>query len=230
MLTHGYRRTLYINKPIFIYHFERVKVLTPQEFVAKIKQDFPNLKEIIVGYDFEFGYKKSGNVEILKTIFDGRVTMIEEIEMDNISVHSRTIKEYLRNGNLTMANRLLGRSYEMQGVVVKGQGIGSRELVSTINISVQNYLLPKEGVYATRIFVNGAWYKSISFIGHRASTDNAFAIETHIIDRLIELKSRRVTLRWLDFIRSSKKFDTLEELKSQILKDIKKAKEIHQIL
>jgi len=227
MLTRGYRRSFYIDKPIFIYHFDRICFLTPQEFVDMLKRDFPQLKTIVVGYDFEFGYKKSGNISVLEEIFDGEVLVVSEVLLNNISIHSRTIKSYLQEGNVLMANRLFGRAYEMMGCVIKGQGIGSKELVSTINIVTENYLLPKEGVYATRIFVNECWYDSISFIGHRASTDNAFAIETHILDHSIELRTKHIKIQWIDFIRENQKFDDLEELKAQILTDMKQAKKIH---
>jgi len=227
MLTRGYRRSFYINKPIFIYHFEHICFLRPQEFVGMLKRDFPKLNTIIVGYDFEFGYKKSGNVKVLEEIFKGEVFVVKEVLLNNISIHSRTIKSYLQEGNVVMANRLLGRAYEMMGCVIKGQGIGSKELVSTINMVTENYLMPKEGVYASRIFVNDCWYDSISFIGHRASTDNSFAIETNIIGKSIELKSKHITLQWLEFIRPNEKFNDLKTLKAQILKDIEQAKKIH---
>jgi len=227
VLTRGYRRSLYIDKPLFIYHFEKISLLSPQAFVEMLQNDFPSLERIIVGYDFEFGYQKSGNVEVLQELFDGEVVMVGEIMVDNISVHSRIIKEFLQEGNLIMANRLLGRNYETIGNVIKGQGIGTKQLVSTINMTTQHYLLPKNGVYASRIYVNGAWYNSISFIGHRTSTDNAFAIETHIIDRAIELHSPHVTLQWLAFIRENQTFDDLALLKAQILQDIQDAKKIH---
>lgn len=226
-LTHGYRRSHYINKPLFIYHFEKVRALTPVDFLKMLMLDFPHLKQIIVGYDFEFGYQKSGNAKVLQEIFDGEVIVIEEVMLNNISIHSRTIKELLKEGQIHQANHLLGRYYEMDGKIIKGQGLGTKKLVSTINMKVCNYQLPKEGVYASRIFVNSAWYDSISFIGHRASTDNTFAIETHIIDKEIELHSAHATLAWIEYIRPNQTFDTLDALKVQIISDIQQAKKIH---
>jgi len=226
-LTHGYRRSLYINKPIFIYHFETLSSLTPKAFIAMICQDFPQLQKIVVGYDFAFGYQKKGNIQTLQEIFEGEVVVVEEVMFNTVSIHSRTIKKYIQNGNIAMANTLFGRAYEMIGKVIQGQGIGSKALVSTINISVEEYLLPQDGVYASRILVDGVWYNSISFIGHRTSTDDAFAIETHILQKSIELKNHDIKLQWIGFIRENQKFEDLKELKAQILIDIQQAQKIH---
>ena len=120
-----------------------------------------------------------------------------------------------------MANRLLGRHYRMDGEVIRGQGIGGEKLVPTLNLKVRNYQLPKEGVYATRTLVNGQWLKSVSFLGHRVTTDGSFAVETHILER--RLPSTLSGELWMDFhafIRPNQKFETLESLKLQILEDI----------
>ena len=225
-ITAGYRRGDFVDIPIYFYHFRTISNLNPSQFIDKLIEDFPNLKDIIVGYDFEFGYKKSGNISHLRDIFKGKVTVIEEIFYNNISLHSRVIRKSIKDGNIELANGMLGRYYECKGKIIKGQGIGSKELVSTINIETNNYTLPKDGVYATEILINNIWYKSISFIGNRTSTDNNFAIETHIIDTDIILNSYYATIKWLKFIRDNKKFDNLIELKVQIEEDIRVVKTI----
>jgi len=227
-LTRGYRRSFYIDKPLFIYHFDRLSLQTPQEFIAMLKEDFPKLKRIVVGYDFTFGHNKSGNAQTLKKIFEGEVVLIKEMKCEGVSIHSSAIKSFICEGQIDRANKLLGRPYEMMGCAIKGQGIGTKALVSTINIVAMDYHNPKEGVYATRTLVNGVWYDSISFIGHRVSSDHAFAIETHIIDKTIALKNPRITLQWLKFIRPNQAFEDLTKLKLQILKDIEIAKKIHR--
>jgi len=227
-LTRGYRRSFYINKPLFVYHFDRLSSQTPQEFMAMLKEDFPKLKRIVVGYDFEFGHNKSGNAQTLKKIFEGEVLLVKEMKCEGVSIHSSTIKSFICEGHIDRANKLLGRPYEMMGYAIKGQGIGTKALVSTINIVTLDYHNPKEGVYATRTLVDGVWHESISFIGHRVSSDNAFAIETHIIDKTIALKNPRIALQWLKFIRSNQTFEDLTKLKLQILEDIEIAKKIHR--
>ncbi len=223
-LTPGYKRSLYTDKMCCFYFFDVIKTLSPEDFVAKLKYDFPELERIVVGYDFAFGKNKAGTAKTLKKFFDKEVVVVREISLDGISVHSRTIKAYLREGNIEMANRLLGRYYTIDGRVITGQGLGKQALVPTINLYVDHYQLPLEGVYATRSKINGRWYDSVSFLGHRVSTDGSYAVETHIIGEILEDVDEVVTLEFRAFLRKNKKFDTLEMLKVQIEADIENAK------
>jgi riboflavin kinase/FMN adenylyltransferase len=224
-LTPGYKRTLYTDRPCFFYHFDKIKALSPKAFVAKLKEDFPALRKIVVGYDFAFGKGKAGDAMHLGELFDGEVCVIKEVSLEGISVHSRTIKSYLRHGNVAMANRLLGRCYRMDGEVIKGQGLGREKLVPTLNLKVDHYQLPLEGVYATRTKLEEQWYDSVSFLGHRVTTDGSYAVETHIIGREVGEVTGTVWLEFRAFVRENRKFDTLEALKKQIAEDIAKARE-----
>lgn len=220
-LTPGWKRSLYVKKPCFFYHFDKIRILTPETFVAALQEDLPKLEKIVVGYDFAFGKEKAGNAAVLQRLFQGEVQIVEEVKSDGISVHSRTIRQYLEEGKVEMANRLLGRTYRIDGTVESGQGLGSKVLVPTVNLNVRQYALPKEGVYGTRTLIDGEWKESISFLGHRVTTDGSFAVETHILDEIINVKSgSEVWLAFHTFIRENKKFDTLEALKKQIEKDI----------
>jgi len=223
-LTPGYKRTFYTDKPCYFYHFDKIHTLSPEGFVAKIEEDFPVLEKIVVGYDFSFGKRKSGNGDMLASLFRGEVEIVPEVSYQDVPVHSRTIKQYLREGNIRMVNRLLGRDYCIDGEIIRGQGLGKRALVPTLNLKIRNYQLPKEGVYATRTFVNGEWLQSVSFLGHRVTTDGSFAVETHILDR--ELSRTLLGEVWVEFqafIRTNQRFENLKRLKSQILKDISMA-------
>lgn len=223
-LTPGYKRSFFTNKICCFYHFDVIKLLTPEAFVQKLKDDFPRLEKIIVGYDFTFGKVKAGDTNTLKALFDGEVCIVDEVIVEGISVHSRTIKGYLKEGNIEMANSLLGREYSVEGEVIKGQGLGKKELFPTLNLQIEGYELPLEGVYATRTLINGKWYSSVSFLGHRVTTDNTYAVETHILDEdLVEIKGK-VCLGFVAFLRKNQKFDSLNTLRNQIEKDIMKAK------
>ena len=226
-LTPGWKRSIYTGKPTFFYLFEKVKNLTPKEFIEKLQSDFPSLEQIVVGYDFEYGKNRSGNINTLKSDFKGKVIVVDEVKIDGISVHSRVIRKLLENSNLDLANRLLGRNYAIDGALIKGQGVGSKELVPTINLQTINYTLPK-GVFATNTIIEGKRYKSVSFIGHRLSTDSSFAVETHIIENFNDSFNRYKPI-WIEFkkfIRENGKFDSLKGLKEQILMDISKAKSV----
>ena len=223
-LTPGYKRALCVEQACFFYHFELIKSLRAKEFVEKLKEDFPQLEKIVVGYDFGFGYKKEGNTKLLKELFEGKVVIVEEVKSEDISVHSRTIKAEIAKGNIALVNQLLNRSYAIEGKVVSGQGLGKKELVATLNLNVYDYALPKEGVYATRTQVNDEWLDSVSFIGFRVTTDGSFAIETHVIEQDIGEIKGKVYLEFVAFLRENKKFDGLRALKKQIDLDIIHAK------
>jgi len=226
-LTPGYKRALYTSKPCYFYYLNKVKDLSPEGFVKTLNRDFPKLQKIVVGYDFHFGKEKAGNAEILATLFQNDVEIINEVKIEGVSIHSRTIKGYLKEGNIAMANTLLGRNYEIDGEVVSGQGLGKKELVPTLNLQVEEYQLPKEGVYATRTKISDTWYDSVSFFGHRVSTDGSYAVETHIIDRSLASIDGRVWVAFVSRLRDNKKFDSLAALKTQIAEDIDNARASH---
>ena len=225
-LTPGYKRSHFTSKVCCFYHFDVIKSLDPEAFVNMLKEDFPALETIVVGYDFHFGKNKAGNAQALRDLCDKEVIVVEEVSIENIPVHSRTIKTYLREGNIAMANKLLGREYSISGEVISGQGLGKNKLVATINLDVKSYQLPLEGVYATRTLIDDEWLDSVSFLGHRVSTDGSFAVETHILDKEIAEVYGQIELAFVSFIRKNKKFDSLDALKQQIKEDIDAAKKI----
>ena len=225
-LTPGYKRANFTQKICCFYHFDVVKGLTPEAFVQKLKTDFPQLDTIVVGYDFAFGKNKAGTAQTLGVLFDGKVEVVNEVCADGVSVHSRTIKSYLQEGNIVMANKLLGRSYAIEGLIVSGQGLGKKELVPTLNLKVEAYQLPLEGVYATRTYIKGEWLDSVSFLGHRVTTDGSFAVESYVLDRELDVVQGRVALQFVAFVRANQKFESLDALKQQIAIDIQKAKEV----
>jgi len=225
-LTPGYKRSHYVNQACFFYHFDNIKSLSAKKFVEKLEEEFPKLETIVVGYDFEFGYKKEGNSTLLKELFDGKVTVVNEVKLKEISVHSRTIKRYIAEGNIKLVNQLLNRSYMIYGKIISGQGLGKKELVATLNLNVHDYDLPKEGVYATRTKIRDEWFESVSFLGHRVTTDGSYAIETHILDRDIGMVVGNAWIEFVDFIRDNKKFNGLKALKVQIEEDIKEVKHL----
>lgn len=222
-LTPNSKRCEQIEKGCFFYVFADIKSLTPLEFVARLSSDFPNLEKIVVGYDFCFGKDKAGDTTTLIKLFDGHVEIVQEIELDGIPVHSRTIKQLLIAGDIQKANSLLGRAYTIEGKHVKGQGIGSKELVPTINIEVDGYQLPKNGVYATETYVDGLWGKSVTFLGIRETLSAGYSIETHLINTEVGNLVNDVKIRFLSRIRDNQKFDSIDALKKQIKSDIKES-------
>ena len=225
-LTPGKERCRYVQYPCIFFELSQIKELDAAGFLALLKKRFPNLKKIVVGYDFAFGKDRRYSIADLRKWFDGEVEVVDEVKVDGIAVHSRVIKELIQNGEIEKANRLLGRPYCIEGVVVPGQGIAKKELLPTLNLVVSNFLLPKEGVYATETIIDGKRYSSVTFIGKRVTTDGRFALETHLIDTELAHTPENIEICFKAYLRQNRKFDSLQELKLQIQKDIERARKI----
>jgi riboflavin kinase/FMN adenylyltransferase len=218
-------RQEYSIYPIYYYVLENIRHLEGTEFINLIKEEFPNLKRIVVGFDFCFGKNRKYCVNELKNLFYGEVEIIDEISLDNTPVHSRHIREYIKDGDLQTANKFLGKEYKIYGTQIKGQGLGSKSFVPTINLTCEDFLLPSNGVYITKTILNDNEYNSISFLGHRTTTDGEFAIETHILDKNIVNNDYTIQIKFFKKIRDNKKFEKFELLKEQIQEDIKEVKD-----
>lgn len=217
-------RQEYSIYPIYYYVLDSIKHLEGDEFIRLLKEEFPNLKKIVVGFDFCFGKNRKYCTEKLKELFDGIVIVIDEIKLENIAVHSRIIRDYIKDGDIKMANKLLGKEYKIYGQQITGQGLGAKSFVPTINLKVDEFLLPNEGVYITKTILDDLEFNSISFLGHRVTTDGSYAVETHIIDKDIKNNNHTTQIKFCEKLRDNQKFDSFEELKNQILDDIKYAK------
>ncbi|WP_072682506.1 bifunctional riboflavin kinase/FAD synthetase [Arcobacter sp. LA11] len=217
-------RQEYTNYPIYYYVLEDIKHLTGEEFIHLLKEEFPSLEKIVVGFDFCFGKNRKNCIPELNSLFDGEVIVVKEVKNNEIAVHSRVIREYLKIGDIKTANELLNRKYKIFGKQIKGQGLGSKSFVPTINIKVTDFILPNEGVYATRTIINEKKYNSVTFLGHRITTDGSFAVETHILEEDIKNMYNLVQIIFIEKIRENQKFEKFEDLKVQIIKDIDQAK------
>ncbi|XPV70637.1 MAG: bifunctional riboflavin kinase/FAD synthetase [Halarcobacter sp.] len=217
-------RQEYTKYPIYYYILDNIKHLSGEEFITLLLEEFPNLEKIVVGFDFCFGKNRKNCIPELKRLFNKEVIIIDEVRVDNIAIHSRIIRNYLKSGDIKTANKLLNKEYKIFGRQIKGQGLGSKSFVPTINLKVDDFLLPNEGVYITKTIINEIEYKSVTFLGHRVTTDGSYAVETHILDEVIKNMHSCVQIKFLDKIRENKKFDSFENLKNQINEDLSIAK------
>ena len=220
-LTPKTNRAKYTYFPLYYYDLELIKHLSSKEFMKLLKEEFSNLKTIVVGFDFRFGVNASGNINTLKELFDGNVIIVDEFSYDKIPVHSRVIRDMISTGDIINANKLLGKNYIIDGLHIKGQGIGAKQFVATINIEVRDFMYPSAGIYITYSYINTTKYQSVTFIGHRVTTDGKFAIETHILNTDIKDVNSKVKIEFLSKLRDNKKFEIYDDLKAQILMDIK---------
>lgn len=215
-----------IPKPSYKLPFKDIHSWDGGKFADFLKEKLPNLKKIVVGYDFRFGKNKSYGADDLKNLFDIEVVIVPEVKIDNIPLHSSIIRELIGFGDINLANKLLGRYYHLDGVVISGQNIGSSDLYPTINIKTRFFVLPGNGVYASLTHIGSGIFPSVSFVGNRLSTDRNFSIETHILDKNIQMNEKNIQIDFIQKIRDNRHFEHLTELKKQISMDIEKAREI----
>lgn len=220
-LTPKKEREHFSKYPILYLELDEIRHLNGEEFIAFLKDRFPKLRKIVVGYDFHFGKDRRYSFNDLRELFDSEVLVVDEVTLHGDSVHSHKIRAKLQIGDIAGANAFLGHNYTIKGTLVSGQGIGKKELVATINLEAKEYLMPKEGVYVTltRIDDEEHFHPSVSFVGHRVTTDGSFALESHILDGEV-ICNEKATISFVSFIRENMKFDSLEELKKAIHKDI----------
>ncbi len=218
-------RQEYTSFPVYYYLLENIKHLDGESFIKLLNEEFPNLKKIVVGFDFYFGKNRKYSAKNIFEFFKGEVIIVDEICNNNIAVHSRYIREFIKKGNIKQANCFLGKEYKIVGSQIKGQGLGKTDFVPTINILVEDFLLPNEGVYITKTILKGKEFNSITFLGHRVTTDGTYAIETHILNKNIKEFRGKVEIKFYDKLRENEKFNSFQELKDKINKDIVQAKE-----
>ncbi len=225
-LTPKVNRASYTSFPLYYYPLQDIKHLNGTEFITLLMEEYPNLKRIVVGFDFKFGTKASYGIADLKKLFLGEVIVVDKFLYKDVAVHSRVIRDFLSLGDIQKANIFLDKRYIITGIHIKGQGLGSKQFVPTINIDCKDFLVPQAGIYATNTIVNSIKYISVTFIGHRVSTDGEYAIETHIIDQDIDEINSNIKIEFIRKIRDNEKFENLQNLKNQILEDINIRKSI----
>ncbi len=220
-LTPKQERENFSHYPILYLELDEIRHLDGDAFIALLKSKFPKLQKIVVGYDFHFGKDRKYSFDDLDNLFSGEVKVVEEVTLDGDSIHSHKIRAKVKIGDIKGANDFLGHNYTIMGALVAGQGIGKKELVATINIEATGFLTPKEGVYVTltRIDDEEHYHPSVSFVGHRVTTDGSFAIESHILDGEV-ICNKKARISFVSFIRDNKKFDSIAELKKAIKSDI----------
>jgi len=206
-----------------------LSLLTPHQFAHDVLKKRLQVCEVHEGYNFHFGHKAQGTVEMLAAFgrelgFD--VKEYPEMRLRGEPVSSSHIRKLMREGRVSRARHLLGRPFAILSTPGRGRGYGSKYTVPTINLSRYDEMVPRDGVYITRTRVGGEWFDSVTNVGNRPTFgDELFAIETHLLNfHPIELKPEtEVELSFLQRLRDEIKFPSVEALKDQIGRDVKKA-------
>ena len=211
--------------------FESIMNLSAREFVSEVLLKELGAGAVCCGYNYYFGCGAKADSKELSTLcaeFGIACEVAEKIEYDGAPVSSTRIREALQNGDIELANRMLGREFSYDFVVVSGDRRGRLIGAPTINQHFPDgFIVPKFGVYVSAVCVNGELHPAVTNIGRRPSfTCDDLRSETCIMDFSGDLYGKNVEVKLIKYIRPERAFNSLEELGSQIAVDAKTAKEV----
>jgi riboflavin kinase/FMN adenylyltransferase len=213
-----------------------LSLMTPRQFAERILKKKLHAREVHEGYNFRFGHKAAGDVNLLSQLgqemgFDVKVYPEQKLRGEPVS--SSHIRKLIREGRVSRARHLLARPFGILGTPGRGRGLGSKYTVPTINLARYEELVPKDGVYITLTRVGSERFDSITNVGNRPTFGKeSFAIETHLLNfHPIELTPEsEVEICFLDRVRDEIKFPSVEPLREQIARDVKKARRYFHLL
>lgn len=208
--------------------------LTAQEFIEDLLIQKIGMKAIVVGEDYSFGKNREGNLDLLRTFaaqMNFEVIVANWIKMSrNIPnrISSTRVRELVMAGQMEEAHKMLGRFYQIRGVVVTGRDRGGKLLgIPTANINLHDELCPKTGIYAVTVEWHDRQHKGVANIGYSPTfDDHEFTVEVHILDFNKDIYNEKIRVNFIQRIRNEKKFSDISELIDQIHKDIAAAREI----
>lgn len=207
--------------------------MTAKAFVEDLLVKRIGMKTIVVGKDYTFGKNREGNLDLLRTYandLDFEVIVMDWIQPskwpDRIS--STRIRELVMDGEVSEAQKMLGRNYQIRGTVATGRDRGGRLLgFSTANINLQDELCPKTGVYAVTVECLGKKYIGVANIGYSPTfEDQVFTAEVHILDFNENIYGQTIRVNFIQRLRDERKFSDISELSEQIKKDVDQTREI----
>tara|TARA_Y100000591_G_scaffold30828_1_gene22926 strand:- start:165 stop:1061 length:897 start_codon:yes stop_codon:yes gene_type:complete len=208
-------------------NFDQFNKISSEDF-SKFLDENLGIKKIVIGKDFKFGNNRSGDVNFLIDYFgENNVYLLDDFLINNEKVSSTKLRYYLSTGEIDKANNLLGRDFTLSGNVIQGKQLGRELGFPTANLLLdEDVFLPTFGVYYGVIEVDTKKFNCIINIGLNPTvdTEDSVKIEAHILDFGDDIYQKDIKLFLKNFIRNEKKFNNIDELKNQIMKDIDSAK------
>ncbi len=200
-----------------------------EDFIEKILYKKLKTKLIFISRNFRFGKNRTGNIKLLKNkekFFQYKINTINPLNKKGSAISSTLIRRNITKGKIDYANKLLGRFWTVEGVVKRGEKRGRKIGFPTCNLDLENYIVPKLGVYSAKIIVDKRIKKKgIVNIGYRPTFGkNKLLLEAHIFGLKKNLYDKRIKVMLIKFIRKEKRFKSIVQLKKQIKIDIRKAK------
>ena len=204
---------------------EKMMKMMPDEFINWLCKTY-NVKGIVVGFNFKFGYKNLGDVELLKKFeeeYRYKLYVMEPCKSEGEIISSTTIRKELVDGNVEKAFDMLSRPYMLSGKVIDGKKLGRTIGFPTANLEInQQKVIPKKGVYYTNVKINEKIFKGITSVGNNPTVNGQeLTVETYILDFSNDIYGKEINIYFIDRIRDEIKFNNINELIEQLKKDKK---------
>jgi riboflavin kinase/FMN adenylyltransferase len=237
MLTTLEERKMLIDNLLVLQFSDEVAGLNPEEFVKKVLIDELGVEKVVVGYDYRFGFRRSGCVEDLREYAERYgfvVEIVPPFRINEIPVKSSTVRRLIMSSSFEEAKKLLGRDYFLMGEVIKGKGIGKKIGYPTANLEVPDEkLLPARGLYAGEVEAKGKNYKAVIYFGvlpSLSSEENklvydeirAHGLEVYLLNFKGDLCGEKIIIKFKRHIRNEMYFEDIKDLKKQIQNDLRK--------
>jgi riboflavin kinase/FMN adenylyltransferase len=217
-----------IEQTIVVRFTREFSNIRAEDFLREFVFDRLHAKEVYLGKGFAFGHNREGNIELLKRM-GGELGFVAgevpEVRIRGCRVSSSKIRQLLAAGNVNLARRLLGRPYGVEGRVERGSERGHKLGFPTANLHPHNRVIPRNGVYVTGTLIDGQWRRSVTNVGLRPTFADATepSVETFVMNWDGDLYGDVVRVRFLYRLRDERKFSSIDELKTQIARDVERA-------
>src|SRR6267378_667800 len=217
-----------IEQTIVIPFTKEFSLISAGDFLRDVVKERLHAKEVYLGRGFAFGHNRSGHIELLRRVSEELgffADEVPEVQFRNSRVSSSKVRGLLSEGKVNLARRLLGRPYGVEGRVERGAERGAGLGFPTANLHPRNRVVPKNGVYVTGALIDGEWRRSVTNVGVRPTFESAGepSVETFVMNWSGDLYGDVLRVRFLDRLRDEKKFGSLDELKTQINRDVSRA-------
>lgn len=212
---------------------QEVMCMEPKKFIEWIATRL-HMKCVVVGDDFRFGHNRQGDYHTLiecEKEFGYKTIVVKKMQEDGRDISSTFVREEIAKGNISKANHLLGYEYFVKSHVIHGNRVGRTIGIPTINMMFsKEKLLPPNGVYVSRVMIDDQTYMGVTNVGSKptVSDNGQIGVETYIIDFCQDIYDKIVVVSFLEYIRPEMRFESIDDLKQQMLHDIAYAKKYYK--
>jgi riboflavin kinase/FMN adenylyltransferase len=214
----------------FVLRFDaQLAAMSAEDFVSRFLVETMRARSVLVGGNFRFGHRQAGDVALLAALgakWNFEVVVAPPVAENGLVVSSTLIRSAVREGRIEDANRMLGRPYALAGEIRPGTGQGRRLVVPTLNLATGQAIVPANGVYATRVVIEGRLYEAATNVGVRPTFNGShLTIESYLLNFDENLTRGGMEVRFCERLREERKFPGTEALREQVLNDIERARD-----